>query len=120
MTNENRKILSKLPDWLTARWNQKIIEVEDVSNQFPSFSQFVKFLTKEAKIAYNPVTSLQSLKQGETENPSTNVENVRTCIFCKKTRHTLLKCRKFMEQAVSDRIKFVQAEKLCVDCLKSS
>lgn len=50
-------MLAKIPDWLTARWNWK----------FPSFSQFVKFLTREAKIACNPVTSLQSLKQSETE-----------------------------------------------------
>ncbi|KAL6457443.1 hypothetical protein MHYP_G00344060 [Metynnis hypsauchen] len=61
--NENRKILSKLPDWLIARWSRKVLEIEEKSNKFPSFSQFVEFLTREAKIACNPVTSLQSLKQ---------------------------------------------------------
>ena len=68
--NENRKILSKLPDWLTARWNRKVIEVEEVSSKLPSFSQFVKFLIREAKIACNPVTLLQSLKQVEIEKPN--------------------------------------------------
>ena len=115
--NENRKILSKLPDWLTARWNRKVIEVEEVSSKFPSFSQFVKFLIREAKMACNPVTSLQSLKQVEIEKPkqqryqsftaktlttSSNEETVKTCTFCEKTGHTLLKCRKFVEEAVSD------------------
>ncbi|KAK3545764.1 hypothetical protein QTP70_011831, partial [Hemibagrus guttatus] len=132
--NENRKILSKLPDWLAVRWNRKVIEIEEESNQFPSFSQFVKFLIREVKIACNPVTSLQALKLGEVEKPkfqkrqsfgaktlttSSNEKPVITCIFCQKTGHTLHKCRKLMEKAVSDRIKFVQVEKLCFGCLKS-
>ncbi|XDV25278.1 hypothetical protein PO909_029222 [Leuciscus waleckii] len=132
--NENRKILSKLPDWLTARWNRKVIEVEEEENQFPSFSQFVKFLAREAKIACHSVTSLQSLKQGEAENPkvqkhqsfraktlttSSSEQTFTTCTFCKKTGHTLHKCRKFMEKAVSDRIKFIRVESLCFGCLRS-
>ncbi|KAJ8351224.1 hypothetical protein SKAU_G00227000 [Synaphobranchus kaupii] len=132
--NENRKILSKLPDWLTVSWNRKATEVEEQSNQFPSFSQFVAFLTREAKIACNPITSLQSLKQGEAEKPrvqrnqnvgakklatSSNETAVMTCIFCKKTGHTLHKCRKLMEKEVSERTKFVQVNKLCFGCLKS-
>ncbi|KAJ8375829.1 hypothetical protein SKAU_G00064090 [Synaphobranchus kaupii] len=54
-------------DWLTSRWNRKVIEVEEQSHMFPSFSQFVKFLTREAKIACNPVTSLHALKPSESE-----------------------------------------------------
>ncbi|KAK0147266.1 hypothetical protein N1851_013318 [Merluccius polli] len=131
--NENRKILSKLPDWLSVRWNRKVIEVEEKQSKFPSFRQFVEFLIREARIACNPVTSLQSLKQGENEQPkqqryqnvkaktlttSSNEETVKTCTLCKKTGHTLLKCRKFVEKPVSDRVKFVQAEKLFFGCLK--
>ena len=150
--NENRKILSKLPDWLTASWNRKANEMKEEKNEFPSFSYFVKFLTKEARIACDPVTSLQSLKQREadkpnsqkqrthgaktlntssnekTENTSSNEKtstasskekNVMTCIFCKRNNHTLHKCRKFLEKAVPDRIKYVQAERLCFGCLRS-
>lgn len=131
--NENRRILAKLPDWLTARWNRRVMEMEEQSGQFPSFSQFMKFLIREAKIACNPVTSLQALKQGETEKPkqqrqqnvkaktlttSSNEETVKTCVFCKKNGHTLHICRKFAEKDVPDRVKFVQAEKLCFGCLK--
>ncbi len=131
--NENRKILSKLPEWLAVRWNRMVIEIEEETNQFPSFSQFVKFLTREVKITCNPVTSLKALKLGEVENPksqkhqsfgaktlttSTSEKPVITCIFCQKTGHILHKCRKLMEKSVSDRIKFVQAEKLCFGCLK--
>lgn len=132
--NENRQILSKLPDWLTASWNRKVTKVQEDGKQFPSFSQFVKFLTREAKIACNPVTSLQSLKQGEAENTksqrqqsfaaktlttSSDENTVLTCILCKKNWHSLHNCRKFMEQAVPDRIKYIQAQKLCFGCLET-
>ncbi|XP_028267112.1 uncharacterized protein LOC114439388 isoform X1 [Parambassis ranga] len=41
-----------------------------------------------------------------------------TCCFCKKTGHALQKCRVFLEKAVSDRVKFIQGERLCFKCLK--
>lgn len=97
--NEKRKILAKLPDWLTARWNRKVMEMEEESDQLPSFSQFVKFLSRKAKIACNPVTSLQSLKQSEIEKAKqqkqlnvkakalttcSNEQTTKTCLFCKK------------------------------------
>ncbi|KAJ8361824.1 hypothetical protein AAFF_G00418650 [Aldrovandia affinis] len=98
--NENQKILVKLPDWLTSRWNRKVVEVEEQSHTFPSFSQFVKFLTREAKIACNPITSLHALKPSESEKikvstsrgPGAKVlatnsdENAvsTSCVFCEK------------------------------------
>ncbi len=36
--NENQKILAKLPDWLTSRWNRTVMEEEEQSHKFPSFS----------------------------------------------------------------------------------
>lgn len=134
--NENRKILSKLPDWLAASWNRKVIEIEEQTNQFPTFSQFVEFLTREAKIACNPVTSLQSLKQYEpnksdkqklTKQKEIGVKTLLTtsqekiqlvCVFCKKPKHSLHKCRSFLEKAVSDRVSFIKSERLCFGCLK--
>lgn len=52
----------------TASWNHKVIEIEEQTRGSPTFSQFVSFLTREAKIACNPVISLQSLKQVESDN----------------------------------------------------
>ncbi|KAI2665797.1 Phosphatidylserine decarboxylase proenzyme [Labeo rohita] len=65
--SENQKILSKLPDWLTGRWNRKVIEVEEQHSCFQTFSNFVDFITREAKIACNPVTSLHALKGSDSE-----------------------------------------------------
>lgn len=61
-SNENQKILSKLPDCLASRWNRKVIETEEETKTFPTFRQFMEFLEREAKIACNPVTSLHALK----------------------------------------------------------
>lgn len=46
--NENKKNLAKHLGWLTSRWNREALEIEENSNIFPSLSQFVMFLTKEA------------------------------------------------------------------------
>ncbi|KAL7845029.1 hypothetical protein SRHO_G00235690 [Serrasalmus rhombeus] len=132
--NENQKILAKLPDWLTSRWNRKVMEVEEESQTFPSFSQFVQFLTREAKIACNPITSLHALKPSEGEkskvlkNRSPGAKALTTsanekahatcCVFCEKVGHGLPECRKFIRKAITEQLKFVQENKLCFGCLK--
>ncbi|XP_077385926.1 uncharacterized protein LOC144023873 [Festucalex cinctus] len=131
--NENRKILSKLPDWLIARWNRMSVEMEEQNGHFPTFSQFVTFLMKEVKIACHPITSLQSVKQGDADTTSgkrnqtmgakvlaTNIDekDVITCVFCEKKGHTLHTCRTFMKDEVPKRTSFVKENKLCFGCLK--
>ncbi|KAE8291618.1 hypothetical protein D5F01_LYC08974 [Larimichthys crocea] len=139
--SENQKLLSKLPDWLTARWNRKVVEFEEATKSFPSFSNFVEFVSGEAKIACNPMTSLHALKSGDCERakpskvrsvgakvlasaseekPDTEGQkgNARECMFCEKTNHAIQTCRKFMEKPVKERIKYVQTKKLCFACLK--
>ncbi|KAL3989127.1 hypothetical protein ACER0C_013445 [Sarotherodon galilaeus] len=132
--DENQKLLTKLPDWLVASWNRKVIEIEETCNVFPTFSQFVEFITKEAKIACNPVTSLHALKSNDVEkikttkarnigakvlvsNSEENAERKR-CTFCEKCNHGIQTCWKFKEKPVEERVKFVQTKKLCFGCLQ--
>lgn len=132
--NENQKILAKLPDWLISRWNRKVIDILEETETFPSFSQFVKFHTREAKIACNPVTSLHALKPSEDGKPKTpriqspgarvlatnsdEKNTVTSCVFCEKSGHSLHKCWKFMDKPTAERQKFVQENKLCFGCLR--
>ncbi|KAI4893141.1 hypothetical protein NFI96_000156 [Prochilodus magdalenae] len=132
--NENRKILAKLPDWLTSRWNRKVIEVEEESQTFPSFSQFVKFLTREVKIACNPITSLHALKPNEEEKSkfvknrspgakalttsSNENSNATSCTYCEKVGHSLPVCCKFIRKTITEQVKFVQEKRLCFGCLR--
>lgn len=134
---ENQRLTAKLPDWLSTRWNRKATQYQLEHRRFPSFSYFVTFLSMEASIACNPITSYHALRQSEpdkakTKNQNivtsknqtakifttnTSERNVTTCVFCKKTGHALHKCRKFIERPVSDRVKFIQSERLCFGCL---
>ena len=108
---ENQRMLNTLHDWLTARWNRKVFAVEESTHDFPSFSEFVQLVAREAKIACNPVTSLNALKSGDsgkvkTPKPqnvgakvmaSSSEENPdpKTCVFlCEKLYHGIQTCRK--------------------------
>ncbi|KAJ8342594.1 hypothetical protein SKAU_G00325220 [Synaphobranchus kaupii] len=133
--DENQRMLTKLPDWLTARWNRKVIEIDEANKAFPNFSQFVEFVTKEAKIACHPVTSLHALKSSDGEKVKTprtrsvgakvlassseEKPDAKGCVFCEKSNHGIHTCRKFMDKSIAERVKFVQTKKLCFGCLKS-
>ncbi|XP_048041384.1 uncharacterized protein LOC125265300 [Megalobrama amblycephala] len=66
---ENRRILTKLPNWVTSRWNRYVTEQLDQDKDYPSFSEFASFVSKEARIACNPVSSLHALKMFEEKPP---------------------------------------------------
>ncbi|XP_053376587.1 uncharacterized protein LOC128547590 [Mercenaria mercenaria] len=55
-------MLSKLPEWLVIRWNRIAATSKEELKVFPSFKQFVDFVSKEAKIASDPVTSVFYVK----------------------------------------------------------
>ena len=59
---QNRRLLIKLPDWLVTRWGRIVASHKEEKKNFPQFKIFVDFIVKEAKIACDPVTSLQCLK----------------------------------------------------------
>lgn len=98
------------------------------------YFRFVKFLTREAKIACNPVTSLHALKFNDSgkgnvsRNQDTRAKvltvqsrektDTAKCTFCERPGHGMHKCRKFMEKNVAERVKFVQIKKLCFGCFK--
>ena len=74
---ENQKILAKLPDWLTTQWNRKVAETEEARGVFPTFSEFVRFVTKEAKIACNPITLLHALRESSDKEKDRTLQPPR-------------------------------------------
>lgn len=137
---ENQKLSAKLPDWLCTRWNRKATQYQLEHDRFPSFNYFVAFLSVEANIACNPITSYQAIHQSgpekakvknqneeghkkrsvgaKTFTTNTSEKNTFSCMFCKKAGHSIHKCRKFIEEPVEDRVKHIKSEKLCFGCLK--
>ena len=59
---QNKKLLYKLPDWLVNPWARIVATHKEEKGKFPSFKFFADFIVKEAKIACDPVTSLQCLR----------------------------------------------------------
>lgn len=72
--DENQKLVQKLPDWAASHWNRKVTEAFISSQDFPSFQSFAAFLSMEAEIACNPITSFYALRSSE---PTTEKRNLR-------------------------------------------
>ena len=58
----NRSMLQKCPDWIVTRWARIVMSSKESKGRYPPFEEFVKFIAREAKIACDPVTSLQALR----------------------------------------------------------
>ena len=141
---ENRKLLTKLPDWMVSRWGRVVSRWKEERSQFPPYKEFVEFVTKEATIACDPVTSLQSLKevsdgqkshrmpsrqdkgsygsrtffQEVQEKDKKSHEMTRVlCALCNKP-HELDDCRAFLNKPLVDRKSFVNEKGLCFACLQ--
>lgn len=94
----------------------------------------------EASIACNPITSYHALQQSEPDKGKVKQQNVVvsknrtaaakifttntsekstvTCVSCKKIGHALHKCHRFIEKPLTDRVKFIQSEKLSLEELR--
>ncbi|KAJ8028733.1 hypothetical protein HOLleu_31057 [Holothuria leucospilota] len=133
---ENRKILCKLPSWLVTRWG-RYLENWDKSKGFPPFREFHQFIQKEATIACNPITSLQSLNatksrdmKGNSKKGTRGVNNFATkatqvsnsvkvnvkCILCQGT-HKLDNCHQFISKSLEERKEYAKVNNLCFGCL---
>ena len=58
---ENRKLASKLPKWTADLSSRIVYQFKTERGSLTPFSEFVKFLSREADIACDPVLSSQSI-----------------------------------------------------------
>ncbi len=73
---ENKKMLQKLPDWLVTRWARVVSTYKENNGIFPPFREFASFMKKEARIACDPVTSLQAVRPKDVKKSTRS--SVRT------------------------------------------
>jgi len=127
---ENRKLLQKLPDWLVVRWSHVVAE----KLTFPDFKTFSEFIRKEADIACNPITNLDSIREGRSNTTaktfepriekktkkvtSVNATSVKkqACIYCEK-EHNVLDCDQFRKITAVQRRDFIVKKGRCFGCL---
>ena len=140
---ENRKMLTKLPDWLVTRWAREVAKSKEQNQAFPPFKEFVRFVTREANIACDPVTSLQALKGEDTKGKPPNPKQTlgarsllietnkpdkannhgkssrESCLLHPgKGGHELDECRVFLAKPLPERKTFIKDKGLCFGCLK--
>ena len=80
--DKNQKTIKKLPTHIVARWSRVVdkwlaeeepeegclnLERQCFKPEYPPFSEFCKFMRKEARIASTPVTSPKAMKVEETK-----------------------------------------------------
>lgn len=71
-------MLSRLPDWLVVRWDLIVVQKKEESNQYPPFKDFMEFISKEAKIACDPVISIQAIKSEQVQRGQSEATNFFT------------------------------------------
>lgn len=143
---ENQRLVQKLPDWLASSWNRKVTQTLNESQEFPSFQDFATFISMEAEIACNPITSFSALRSSEsttekrnlreskrnkasvlstqlvtdTKNPKSSKERSRPpCMVCQDNGHQIHVCPKFMAKSLEDRRSYVKEANLCYGCMKA-
>ena len=142
---ENRKMITRLPKWIINRWSREVYRYKEEHQLFPPFSEFVKFLVKEADILCDPVTSFQSPSSEVQKKPKDMQKSTRSmielrskgyeatktfttssqdsrhscnpCLMCKAS-HEIDNCKAFLKKSVQDRKMFAMSNRLCFGCLK--
>lgn len=147
-SEENQLLLQKVPKWLESRWNRQVSEALMNGSDFPTFADFTQFVSKEAEMACNPVTSIHAVRpsdwahekriakeikgkratvfSGQTLAKSNNKQTQingklrppRPCTLCKNNNHQLHNCSEFMKGSLDDRRVYVKDYWLCYGCLK--
>nr|XP_034330613.1 uncharacterized protein LOC117690468 [Crassostrea gigas] len=148
-SRENQKMLSRLPDWLVVRWGRIVVEKKEESYQYPPFKDFMEFISKEAKIACDPVISIQAVKSEQVQRGMCETANFFT--YSKKPHrnryssfadigrtfatfttpmtekscalckgeHYLNHCNDFLAMDVENRKKYAKENNLCFGCLNA-
>lgn len=114
---ENHKLLKKLPEWIVRKWSRIVVDELDTAGSYPDFACFSEFLSREARIACNPIASPLLInfrpedripKRAKAFNTNTQTksfihEKQETisnkpkwpCFVCKSENHGITKCPAF-------------------------
>ncbi|XP_008430942.1 uncharacterized protein LOC103478718 [Poecilia reticulata] len=139
---ENHKLLKKLPEWIVRKWSRIVVEELDRSGDYPDFKCFTEVLSKEGKIACNPIaspllggnfkfpddrtpnraktfnTNAQQKGSSHGTQDTNNCKPKSTCYVCKSEVHSITGCPTFASKSVEDKRTFIHENRLCFGCLR--
>lgn len=136
-SEENHKLLKKLPDWIVRKWNRIVVEELDASGEYPTFERFTGFVQKESRIACNPIASsclfgsrshndkfpkrARALNTKAKDHMLESLSAQRPklpCLVCEKEFHGIGKCPFFASKSMGDKKAFIHQHRLCFSCLR--
>lgn len=147
-SKENQMLLQKIPKWLESHWNRQVSEDLMNGRDFPTFADFTRFVSREAEMECNPVTSIHAVHPSDwahkkritreikrkraivfssqtgakSNNKQAQINGKprppRPCTLCKNNNHQLHNCSEFMKGSLDDRRIYVKDSWLCYGCLK--
>ncbi|XP_057686666.1 uncharacterized protein LOC130912537 [Corythoichthys intestinalis] len=142
---ENQKLVQRLPDWAAARWNRQATQFMKERGKFPKLKDFAEFMSAEAEILCNPITSFHALHSTDVTTMSgksyqrekgpissvlhtqavTETENIKQrsnvkppCFVCQDKGHKIHSCPQFKGKSLNERKTYIKEKKLCYGCLK--
>ena len=132
-----KRLVQKLPDWMSLRWSRRVATTKKDVGRYPTFKEFTRFVGEEADVSNDPVfgimaTSASSASKFPTPSSGNNPVKVRSnfvsgrgenpihCLFCNKPKHDITECQTFISKSMEERREFVMKKGLCFGCLKSS
>jgi hypothetical protein len=120
---ENKKMLEKLPNWLTRKWKKTVANHTDLG-KYPTFENFVNFLERESNIVNNPVFAparsapSQQPRKAHTHHTTSEAKSREVCTYCEREHHQINNCRKFGATTPAERRDFIMRKGICFGCLK--
>lgn len=128
---ENRKLIQKLPEWMSNRWSRVVATTLTSHQRYPKFEEFATFIEGEAQVICNPFNTFlhksdegRQSKQMSTRSLATGSEGLLSypvskpiCTHCHEEGHALTECQSFMRKSLTERRELVRRSGLCYGCL---
>ncbi|KAL8570550.1 hypothetical protein ACOMHN_008907 [Nucella lapillus] len=92
-----KKLVDKLPDWFSHRWNRYVASTKRDKQRYPLFREFTNFINDEAEIVSDPVFGTSTF----ATHPEALAENIRSQSN-NKSRMTMSVCARCSKQDVND------------------
>lgn len=99
--------------------SRRSYELERGPTNMPTLIDFLRFVEKRCQAAENVSTVTVDHSPKVSRKYSHVVQEDFSCMYCKMTNHSLIKCLKFKALTVVQRRRFVFDKKLCFKCFKS-
>lgn len=121
-------IADRLQPYMRNRWKKHALDFKRDTREYPSFEDFVSFVSTQADEVTDPVYGIWNTKSGKLASESKKTSSSfstdvrrqsatqRSCIMCRGD-HRLLWCPQFKGMRPADRLKYVTEKRLCENCL---